>query len=97
MMARDEEIAARYKRGKAKAVGAIAQGLIGKARGGDTASMIFFLKTQAGWREASPIEHTLPEPPRQLDPSNLSDQTLQEMMAVIDLTTEAEQQEDHLL
>lgn len=48
MMKRDEEIAARYKRGKARAIGAIAQGLIAKARGGDTASMIFYLKTQAG-------------------------------------------------
>lgn len=59
MMQRDEEIAARYKRGKAKAIGVIAQGLINKARGGDTASMIFFLKTQAGWRETSQIEHML--------------------------------------
>ena len=35
MMARDEEIAARYKRGKAKVIGVIAQGLINKARGGE--------------------------------------------------------------
>lgn len=61
MMARDEEIAARYKRGKARAIGAIAQGLINKARGGDTASMIFFLKTQAGWRETATVEHVVPE------------------------------------
>ena len=61
MMQRDEEIAARYKKGKARAIGAIAQGLINKARGGDTTSMIFFLKTQAGWRETSQIEHLLPE------------------------------------
>ena len=45
MMQRDEEIAARYKKGKARAIGAIAQGLINKARGGDTTSMIFFLTT----------------------------------------------------
>ena len=63
MMARDEEIAARYKRGKAKAIGAIAQGLINKARGGDTASMIFFLKTQAGWRETATLEHRLEDNP----------------------------------
>ena len=43
MIARDPEIAERYKRGKAKAIGAIAQGLIQKARAGDTASMIFYL------------------------------------------------------
>lgn len=57
LMARDEEIAVRYKRGKARAIGAIAQGLIQKARSGDTTSMIFFLKTQAGWRETATIEH----------------------------------------
>ena len=61
MMQRDEEIATRYKRGKAKAIGAIAQGLINKARSGDTTAMIFFLKTQAGWRETSTIEHFLPD------------------------------------
>ena len=66
MMERDEEIAARYKKGKARAIGIIAQGLINKARGGDTASMIFFLKTQAGWRETSKIEHLLPEEPQEV-------------------------------
>ena len=58
MMERDEEIAARYKKGKARAIGAIAQGLIAKARGGDTTSMIFYLKTQAGWRETQQLEMT---------------------------------------
>ena len=62
MMQRDEEIAARYKRGKAKAIGVIAQGLINKARAGDTTSMIFFLKTQAGWRETTNVAHMIPEP-----------------------------------
>jgi hypothetical protein len=65
MMERDEEIAARYKRGKAKAIGVIAQGLINKARSGDTASMIFFLKTQAGWRETASLEHRLENKPEQ--------------------------------
>lgn len=51
MMERDEEIAARYKKGRAKAIGVIAQGLITKARNGDITAMIFFLKCQAGWRE----------------------------------------------
>jgi hypothetical protein len=51
IMARDDEVAERYKRGKARAIGAIAQTLISKARAGDTASMIFYLKTQGGWRE----------------------------------------------
>ena len=58
IMERDAEDAERYKRGKARAIGAIAQSLIQKARGGDTASMIFYLKTQAGWRETAAIEHS---------------------------------------
>lgn len=59
MMERDPEIAAHYKKGKARAIGAIAQGLIQKARSGDTASMIFYLKTQAGWRETAAVDHRL--------------------------------------
>lgn len=63
MMEQEEEIAARYKRGKAKVIGVIAQGLIIKARSGDTASMILFLKTQAGWRETASLEHRLENKP----------------------------------
>ena len=62
LIQRDPEIAERYKRGKARAIGAIAQNLIAKARNGDTASMIFYLKTQGGWRETQTIEHAVPEP-----------------------------------
>ncbi len=54
----DESVVERYKKGKARAIGAIAQSLIQKARGGDTTSMIFYLKTQAGWRETDRLEHT---------------------------------------
>ena len=50
-IARDADLAARYKRGRARAVGAVAQSLIAKARGGHVTAMIFFLKTQGGWRE----------------------------------------------
>ena len=63
LMARDEEIAARYKKGKARAIGAIAQTLISKARAGDTTPMIFYLKTQAGCRETAGLE--LSAAPRQ--------------------------------
>lgn len=57
IMQRDPDVSERYKRGKAKAIGSIAKSLLTKAREGDTASMIFFLKTQAGWKETSAIEH----------------------------------------
>ena len=83
MMQRDAEIAARYKRGKAKAIGFIAQGLINKARGGDTTSMIFFLKTQAGWRETLQVK--APERNRGDSPAfdGLSDEMLAEMIEVL--------------
>ena len=57
IMARDPDIAERYKRGKAKAIAHVARGLLQKARSGDTVSSIFFLKTQAGWRETDRLEH----------------------------------------
>ena len=57
IMARDPDIGERYKRGKAKAIAHVARGLLQKARSGDTVSSIFFLKTQAGWRETDRLEH----------------------------------------
>jgi hypothetical protein len=56
MMEREPDISEAYKRGRAKAIRDVAEGLIAKARGGDTASAIFFLKTQAGWRETDRLE-----------------------------------------
>ena len=56
MIERDPEISARYKKGKAQAIESVAQGLLQKARSGDTASSIFYLKTQAGWRETNALE-----------------------------------------
>ena len=35
----------------------MAKGLLQKARSGETVSSIFFLKTQAGWRETDRLEH----------------------------------------
>lgn len=57
MIDRNPEISEHYKRGKAKAIGAVAQGLLQKARAGDTTSAIFYLKTQAGWRETQAVIH----------------------------------------
>lgn len=55
---REPEILRAYKRGKAKAIGKVAQGLVQKALAGDTTSAIFFLKTQARWRETERHEIT---------------------------------------
>jgi len=42
---------------KAKANATIGGVLFNKARAGDTAAMIFWMKTQAGWKERHEIEH----------------------------------------
>lgn len=58
IMEREPGISLRYKKGKADAIKGVAKGLLQKAREGDTTSQIFYLKTQAGWRETSQIDHT---------------------------------------
>lgn len=60
---RDGDVLERYKRGKAKAIAHVANGLLQKARSGCTTSSIFYLKTQGGWRETERLEHVAPEAP----------------------------------
>ena len=43
---------------KAKANATIGGALFNKAKSGDTAAMIFWMKTQAGWRETQSVDHT---------------------------------------
>lgn len=43
---------------KAKANATIGGALFNKAKAGDTTAMIFWMKTQAGWREKQEIDHT---------------------------------------
>ena len=54
---RQPEVLGQYKKGKARAIGIVAKGLLQKARDGDTASAIFYLKTQAGWKETQVIDN----------------------------------------
>ena len=58
IMKRQPEVLERYKRGRAKAIGSVGKGLLQKAMSGDTASAIFYLKTQAGWKETQQVEST---------------------------------------
>lgn len=44
--------------GKAKANAVIGGALFNKAKSGDTTAMIFWMKTNAGWRETSNVNHT---------------------------------------
>ena len=59
----DEKTLRKYYRGeldlaKAKANATIGGALFNKAKTGDTSAMIFWMKTQAGWRESTNIDHT---------------------------------------
>ena len=54
---RDQRVSFAYKNGKAKAIATIAGNLIKSAKDGNTAAMIFYLKTQAGWRETDVLVH----------------------------------------
>jgi len=51
IMKRDSDVSERYKRGRARAIGGVAKGLIQQAQAGNMTAAIFYLKTQAGWRE----------------------------------------------
>lgn len=56
------EFAEAIKRGKAKGIMLVTKALMEKVKGLDTASIIFYLKTQAGWKEAPQVlEHTGPD------------------------------------
>ena len=52
---RDPEVFRSYKKGKAKAIHNIGGNLIEQAKDGNTAAAIFYLKTQAGWKETPEV------------------------------------------
>ena len=55
---RQPEVFLQYKKGKSKAIANISQNLIKQAQDGNTTAAIFYLKTQAGWKETQQIDHT---------------------------------------
>ena len=57
---RQPEVFDAYKRGKAKAIGNVAKNLISQAQMGNITAAIFYLKTQAGWKEDKESERDLP-------------------------------------
>lgn len=56
ILARDDEVSAAYKRGRAKSVENVGRGLLQRALNGDGPAQMFYLKTQAGWRETNKHE-----------------------------------------
>ena len=63
IMERQPEVMRRYQEGKSKTIQNVGNALIQKALKGDTSSMVFYLKTQAGWKETQQIEHKHELPP----------------------------------
>lgn len=67
--------------GKLRANVTIAQALYKKAKAGDTACMLFWLKTRMGWHEKQLVEHTGKDgapiqTQRVIDPNDLTDEQL---------------------
>jgi hypothetical protein len=89
LLNRDADLSERYKRGKARAVGAVAQSLVTKARAGNVTAMIFYLKTQGGWRETVDVGVA---PPAESIPSlaSLTDEELQGLLDYADHLLRAE-------
>ena len=58
IMKRQPEVLRAYKAGKSKVVSEIAGNLVELCREKNLQAIIFYLKTQAGWRETQQIEHS---------------------------------------
>jgi hypothetical protein len=89
----DEKTLRKYYRdeldlAKAKANATIGGALFNQAKSGDTSAMIFWMKTQAGWRERKDLNHTSEDgsmsPQAGIDTSKLSTEALAEIMALHD-------------
>ena len=46
-----------FNEGKAQTIAKVAGSLVSKALAGDTTSAIFYLKTQAGWKDSINLQH----------------------------------------
>ena len=60
IISRDEHVSAAYKKGRARAIGKVSQSLLRSATEGNTTAQIFYLKTQAGWKETPTEAQDLP-------------------------------------
>ena len=55
---RQPEVFLQYKKGRSKAIASVSQNLIKQAQDGNTTAAIFYLKTQAGWKETQVVDNT---------------------------------------
>ena len=58
--ARQPEVSDAYKKGKVNQIASMGSNLVKLAKAGNVAANIFYLKTQAGWREAEPPPQEIP-------------------------------------
>ena len=56
-LVKNDDVRKALDEGRAETIAKVAGSLVKKALNGDTASAIFYLKTQAGWKETSVVEH----------------------------------------
>ena len=82
---RQPEAMRAYRKGKSKAIKNIANGLLRKALDGDSTATMFYLKTQAGWRETQKIDHSSSDgsmSPKEttIEVSKLSDDVLEALV-----------------
>lgn len=82
------DFAGAIKKGKARGIASVTSKLFEKIEGGDTTSILFFLKTQAGWKEASKIEH-LVDDSVQVEQYDLEKLTDEELRAFVRLSEKA--------
>jgi hypothetical protein len=57
---RQPEVCEAYQKGKSKAIASVATNLINMAKKGNVTAAIFYLKTQAGWKEDQPQSRNIP-------------------------------------
>lgn len=72
-MTRDATVRAAYEKGRARAKAAVGTGLLQQARDGNITAMIFYAKTQMGWRETDRREHI------NIDLDSLTDEQLEQV------------------
>ena len=58
ILERDDKVFEHYKKGKASAIANVAKGLVQQAIEGNMTAAIFYLKTQAGWKETQVVDNT---------------------------------------
>lgn len=87
---RDDRVSLQYKKGKATAIANVAKGLVLQAMGGNMTAAIFYLKTQAGWKETTVVDNKSSDgsmtPQPVMDLSKLTDEELRALSAIVEKT-----------